>query len=79
MVTGEVVGAIGMSEPGAGSDLQGMKTSALKDGDDFVINDQKPLSPTASMPMSLCSPPRRIEAWCQRHDAADGGLPPTGI
>ena len=41
MVTGEVVGAIGMSEPGAGSDLQGMKTSALKDGDDFVINGQK--------------------------------------
>ena len=41
MVTGEVVGAIGMSEPGAGSDLQGMKTSALKDGDDYVINGQK--------------------------------------
>ena len=41
MVTGEVVGSIGMSEPGAGSDLQGMKTSALKDGDDFVINGQK--------------------------------------
>ncbi len=41
MVTGEVVGAIGMTEPGAGSDLQGMKTSALKDGDEFVINGQK--------------------------------------
>jgi alkylation response protein AidB-like acyl-CoA dehydrogenase len=41
MVTGEVVGCIGMSEPAAGSDLQGMKTSALKDGDDYVINGQK--------------------------------------
>ena len=41
MVSGEIVGAIGMTEPGAGSDLQGMKTSALKDGDDFVLNGQK--------------------------------------
>ena len=41
MVSGEIVGAIGMTEPGAGSDLQGMKTSADKDGDEFVINGQK--------------------------------------
>ncbi|MEX2489171.1 MAG: acyl-CoA dehydrogenase family protein, partial [Pseudomonadales bacterium] len=41
MVSGEVVGAIGMTEPGAGSDLQGIKTSAEKDGDDYVINGQK--------------------------------------
>ncbi|MBD3646273.1 MAG: acyl-CoA dehydrogenase family protein, partial [Pseudomonadales bacterium] len=41
MVTGEVVGAIGMSEPGAGSDLQGMKTTAERDGDDYIINGQK--------------------------------------
>lgn len=32
MVSGECIGAIGMSEPGAGSDLQGIKTSALPDG-----------------------------------------------
>lgn len=41
MVTGEVVGAIGMTEPGAGSDLQGMRTSATKDGNDYIINGQK--------------------------------------
>lgn len=41
MVSGEVVGAIGMTEPAAGSDLQGMKTSAKKDGDEFVISGQK--------------------------------------
>jgi acyl-CoA dehydrogenase len=41
MVSGEAVGAIGMTEPGAGSDLQAMKTSAIKDGDDYVINGQK--------------------------------------
>ncbi|MCC1496196.1 acyl-CoA dehydrogenase family protein [Alcanivorax sp. 1008] len=41
MVTGEVVGAIGMTEPGAGSDLQSMKTRADKDGSDYLINGQK--------------------------------------
>lgn len=41
MVTGEAVGAIGMTEPGAGSDLQGMKTKAEKDGNEYLINGQK--------------------------------------
>ncbi|NKF22450.1 acyl-CoA dehydrogenase family protein [Solimonas marina] len=41
MASGECIGAIGMTEPGAGSDLQGMKTSALADGDDYVINGSK--------------------------------------
>jgi len=41
MVTGEAVGAVGMTEPGAGSDLQGMKTRAEKSGDGYVINGQK--------------------------------------
>ena len=41
MVTGELVGAIAMSEPGAGSDLRGIATSAVRDGDDFVVNGSK--------------------------------------
>ena len=41
MVTGEIVGAIAMTEPGAGSDLQGIRTSAVKDGDDYLINGAK--------------------------------------
>ncbi len=41
MVTGEVVGAIAMTEPNAGSDLQGISTSAIRDGDDYVMNGQK--------------------------------------
>jgi acyl-CoA dehydrogenase len=40
-VSGELVTALGMTEPGAGSDLAAIKTSAIKDGDDFVINGQK--------------------------------------
>ncbi len=41
MVSGEWIGAIAMTEPGAGSDLQGIKTHAKRDGDDFVITGQK--------------------------------------
>lgn len=41
MVTGECVTAIAMTEPGAGSDLQGVKTTAVVDGDDYVLNGSK--------------------------------------
>jgi alkylation response protein AidB-like acyl-CoA dehydrogenase len=41
MATGEMVGAIAMTEPSTGSDLQSIKTTALKDGDDYVINGSK--------------------------------------
>jgi len=41
MVSGELVGAIAMTEPGAGSDLQAVRTTAEKDGDDWIINGQK--------------------------------------
>ncbi len=41
MVSGELIGVIAMSEPGIGSDLRGMRTSAKRDGDDYLINGQK--------------------------------------
>jgi alkylation response protein AidB-like acyl-CoA dehydrogenase len=41
MVSGDIVGAVAMSEPGAGSDLQGLRTSARRDGDTYVINGSK--------------------------------------
>jgi alkylation response protein AidB-like acyl-CoA dehydrogenase len=41
MVKGEAIGALGMTEPHAGSDLKEVRTSARRDGDDFVINGQK--------------------------------------
>jgi len=39
--SGDLVTAIAMTEPGAGSDLQGMKTTAKRDGDHYVINGSK--------------------------------------
>ncbi len=41
MVSGECIGCICMTEPGAGSDLQGMKTSAALKGDKWVLNGSK--------------------------------------
>ena len=41
LVSGEYIGAIAMTEPAAGSDLQGVKTTARKDGNHYVINGQK--------------------------------------
>ncbi|CAG5102095.1 Oidioi.mRNA.OKI2018_I69.chr1.g140.t2.cds [Oikopleura dioica] len=40
-VSGEKILCIGMTEPGTGSDLQGLKTTAIADGDDYVINGSK--------------------------------------
>ena len=41
MARGEVIGAIAMTEPGTGSDLQAVRTTALRKGNEFVVNGQK--------------------------------------
>ncbi len=41
LVTGELIGAIAMSEPGTGSDLQGVRTTAKKSGNGYVLNGSK--------------------------------------
>jgi acyl-CoA dehydrogenase len=41
MATGELVGAIAMTEPNTGSDLQAVRTSAIREGDEYVINGSK--------------------------------------
>ncbi len=41
LISGEHVGALAMSEPGAGSDVMGMRTTAIRDGDSYVLNGSK--------------------------------------
>ncbi|MFG1784455.1 acyl-CoA dehydrogenase family protein [Rhodococcus oryzae] len=41
MATGKILTAIGMTEPGAGSDLKAIKTTAIRDGDDYIVNGSK--------------------------------------
>ena len=41
MAAGEIIGAFGLTEPEAGSDPQGMECSAVRDGDDYIINGTK--------------------------------------
>ncbi len=41
MASGELIGAIAMTEPGAGSDLKGIRTRAVRDGDHYVVNGSK--------------------------------------
>lgn len=41
MVSGDAISALGMTEPGCGSDLKALTTTAIRDGDHYVINGQK--------------------------------------
>lgn len=41
MAIGELIGALGMSEPGAGSDVQNIRTHAVREGDHYVLNGSK--------------------------------------
>lgn len=41
LVSGEMISAIAMTEPGTGSDLQGVQTTAIKDGSDYILNGSK--------------------------------------
>ncbi len=40
-ITGEMVGSLGVTEPGAGSDVASLRTKAVRDGDDYIINGSK--------------------------------------
>jgi butyryl-CoA dehydrogenase len=41
LASGQIIGAFGLTEPGAGSDAQGIRTTAVRDGDDYVVNGSK--------------------------------------
>ena len=54
MARGELVGAVAMTEPAAGSDLQGIKTTARRDGDHYVIDGSKTFITNGSLAGILC-------------------------
>ena len=73
MVSGDVVTAVGMSEPSGGSDLQSMRTVAQRDGDDWVVNGQKVFITagfTADLLVLACKTDRSARArGCIRSEA----------
>ncbi len=54
MATGELIGAIAMTEPGTGSDLQAVKTTAIVDGDDYRISGQKTFLTNGQLSNLIC-------------------------
>jgi acyl-CoA dehydrogenase len=54
MARGELVGAIAMTEPAAGSDLQGIQTTARRDGDHYVINGSKTFITNGALAGLVC-------------------------
>jgi acyl-CoA dehydrogenase len=54
MVRGEMVGAIAMTEPAAGSDLQGIKTTARREGDHYVVNGSKTFITNGALAGIIC-------------------------
>ncbi|MGQ9427567.1 acyl-CoA dehydrogenase family protein [Gilvimarinus sp. F26214L] len=54
LASGEMIGAIGMTEPGTGSDLQAVKTTAVQDGDYYVVNGQKTFISNGQVCNLLC-------------------------
>ena len=67
-LTGETVMAIAMTEPGTGSDLQGIKTTAVLDGDEYVINGAKTFitnGQQADVVVVVCRTDQRANAGSQ--------------
>ncbi len=49
LVNGSKIGCFGLTEPGAGTDASGLRTSAVRDGDDYVLNGQKVFTTNAGI------------------------------
>jgi acyl-CoA dehydrogenase len=65
--SGEWIGAIAMSEPGAGSDLKALRCTAVRDGDSYVINGQK-IFTTLGMQADL------LMVACRTGEQGSGGI-----
>ena len=82
MASGELVGAIAMTEPGAGSDLQAIKTRAVRDGEHYVLNGSKTFISNGLHAglvgvVAKTDPAEGLEGHLDHHgrDAGPAGLP----
>lgn len=78
VVSGEIVLAIAMTEPGTGSDLQGIRTHARRDGDHYVINGQKTFisnGQTADLVLVVCKTDREAGSRGISLIAVEGDAP----
>jgi len=75
---GEVIWCQGYSEPGAGSDLASLQTSAVEDGDDFVLNGQKIWTSTADK-AQMCFILVRTEPEARKHEGISYLLMPMDM
>ena len=55
--------AMAITEPGCGSDSAAIRTTAIKEGDDYILNGEKSLSPLANVQMRLWSGRLWIKTW----------------
>lgn len=66
--SGELIGALAMTEPGAGSDLRGIRTTARHEGDHWVLNGQKTFISSGTMADLV------VVAACTDHEAGSRGF-----
>jgi glutaryl-CoA dehydrogenase len=72
MASGEVIGCFGLTEPDAGSDPGAMRTTAVKDGDDWIINGVKMWITNGTMAKIAI-------IWAQTADGISGFIVPTDV
>jgi acyl-CoA dehydrogenase len=80
MVRGEAIGSLGMTEPHAGSDLKAIRTKAVRDGDDFVINGQKVFISNGQLcDVIVLATKTDSHGRCQGRHAVPGRHQPAGL
>jgi alkylation response protein AidB-like acyl-CoA dehydrogenase len=65
VLAGEKIAALAITEPGGGSDVAALKTTALRDGDHYVVNGEKTFITSGMRADFLTDPPTRGRAACR--------------